>query len=300
MMATAWSGALHRRSLLPRQRERRELGRGVGARPRRLALGIAVDELGGVRPDQQREAHQLLHHVDDAVVVGRGLHPAVGAELLEGLGDARLVRDGEHPHPAPEQAQAVHGVEALRAARDLHDGERAALRRPHRAEAERQVVDLRLHQPGDLAVALGAAPDHALGPDRVLAQLVDRRMVVAGDLVGKRQVRGVEDPHLGAEVAQEPRGLLGGEPRVGALPERAVEQQDARRVVVRAEAEAGPAQREARVERRKVVGIGERAQACHRATSRARLGLSPETSARRGGARPAPAGSAPAPRPAGR
>ena len=111
-----------------------------------------------------------------------------------------------------------------------------------------------------------------LGPERVLAQLVDRRMVVAGDLVGKRQVRGVEDAHLGAEVAQEPRGLLGGEPRVGALPQRAVEQQDARRVVVRAEAEPGPARREARVEGRQVVGIGKRAQSCHAATCGRQLG----------------------------
>ena len=106
MMATAWSGALHAERFWRAQGERGEIGRGVGARACSLALGIAVDKLGGVRSDQQREAHQLLHHVDDAVVVGRGLHPAVGVELLERLGDARLVRDGEHPHPAPEEAQA--------------------------------------------------------------------------------------------------------------------------------------------------------------------------------------------------
>ena len=106
------------------------------------------------------------------------------------LATLRLVGDREHPHPAPEQAQLVDGVEALRAARDLHDRERPALRRAHRAEAQRRLVDLRLHQAGHLAVALGAAPDHALGPERELAQLLDFADGRRGDLVGQRQVRG--------------------------------------------------------------------------------------------------------------
>src|SRR3546814_4982505 len=34
---------------------------------------------------------------------------------------ARLVGNGEHPHPAPEETQGVHRIEGLRAAANLHD-----------------------------------------------------------------------------------------------------------------------------------------------------------------------------------
>jgi hypothetical protein len=46
------------------------------------------------------------------------------------------------------------------------------------------VIDLRLHDAGDLAVPLRAAPDLALRPHRQFAQLVNGRMIVARDLVG--------------------------------------------------------------------------------------------------------------------
>src|SRR3546814_15416878 len=54
-------------------------------------------------------------------------------------------------------------VERLRPARHLHHRERAALRRAHAADLERQVIDLRLHDCADLAVAFGAAPHHQIG-----------------------------------------------------------------------------------------------------------------------------------------
>src|SRR3546814_9996990 len=48
---------------------------------------------------------------------------AVLVELLERHSNARLVGDGEHAHPPPEQPQRVDRVERLRSARNLHDGQ---------------------------------------------------------------------------------------------------------------------------------------------------------------------------------
>jgi len=44
------------------------------------------------------------------------------------------------------------------------------------------MVDLRFHDPGDLSVPLGAAPDVTFGPERMLPQFFDRRMIVIGML----------------------------------------------------------------------------------------------------------------------
>jgi hypothetical protein len=118
-----------------------------------------------------------------------------------------------------------------------------------------QIVDLRLHQPGDLTVPFGTAPDHSLRPDRVLAQFADRRMVVACHLVGKRHVGRIEDPHLGTEEAQQAPSFLGGKPGVGTRPQRAVKQQDSRGVLLRPQSEAGPLRDKPGIERRQMVGI---------------------------------------------
>ncbi|MNX55154.1 hypothetical protein D3C86_859050 [compost metagenome] len=103
-----------------------------------------VHQLSGVDAGQDGEAHQFLHHIDDAVVVTGRRHAAVLVELREGLGHAGLVGDGDHPHPAAQQAQGVDRVETLRAAGDLHDRQGAALGRAHAAHVERQVVDLQI------------------------------------------------------------------------------------------------------------------------------------------------------------
>ena len=59
------SGALTRRRSNGLQPDPRfELLRAV------LALAVTVGEIGGNVPGQQREFHQLFHHVDDPVVVG--------------------------------------------------------------------------------------------------------------------------------------------------------------------------------------------------------------------------------------
>src|SRR3546814_8977440 len=86
-----------------------------------------------------------------------------------------------------------------------------------------------LHHPRDLAMSLGAAPDMALAPHRMLAQLMNRVVIVAGDLVGQRQCGGIEDTGLGAEELEQARGFLNAETRNGPLAQRSVEQQYARR-----------------------------------------------------------------------
>jgi len=95
----------------------------------------------------------------------------------------------------------------------------------------------------------------------MLAQFLDGRVVVVGDQIGQRQVRRIEDARLAAEELEQARGLFDDEPRIGAFAQAAVEQQDARRWVERAEAERGLRADIFRAERRKMGGIGERAQA---------------------------------------
>src|SRR5688500_3847466 len=123
------------------------------------ALGITVGEVGGPITQEQRELHQLFHHVDDTVVVGRGLHSAGLVAFGGGLRDRRLVGNRDHPHPAPEYTKLIDRVETLGPAGDLHDGKRSALRRAYAALRKRQPVNLRLHDAGHRAVALRSAPD---------------------------------------------------------------------------------------------------------------------------------------------
>ena len=92
-------------------------------------------------------------------------------------------------------------------------------------------------------------------------------MIVAGDLVGKGQVGGVEDPGFGAEIAQQARGLLDGEPRERAGAQRAVQQQDARRMRPRGENAGQVAGGAIRIERGQEVGVLERADSHDGSTS---------------------------------
>src|SRR3546814_5035760 len=106
---------------------------------------------------QNGEADEFLHYIDDPVIIARWFHASVGVELVERLGDARLIRDREHAHPSPKDAKCVDAVERLRARRNLHHRQRTTLCRSHSPHVERQVIDLRFHDAGDLAVPLGAA-----------------------------------------------------------------------------------------------------------------------------------------------
>src|SRR5690606_24206005 len=99
-----------------------------------LAFGVTIRQVVGAVTQQPGELHQLLQHVDDTVVIGRLLHAIVLVKLQPRLRHRRLVGDGEHAHPATKDAQLVDGIERLRAAADLHDRKRLALRWPYRTD----------------------------------------------------------------------------------------------------------------------------------------------------------------------
>ena len=80
---------------------------------------------------------------------------------------------------------------------------------------------------------LRRAPDLPLGPQGEFSEFSHSGMV-SGHTVDYRQVTGIKDPSLDAEPGEEALGLQRQEPAVGALPKRAVEQQDERRVRARA------------------------------------------------------------------
>src|SRR3546814_11795754 len=96
------------------------------------------------------------------------------------------------------------------------------------------MVDLRFHDAGDLAVPFGTAPDHALGPERMLAKLMHRRVIIVLDLVGEREIGRIEDPHFGAEEDEQPGRFLDRETTERPLAQRAVEAEDARFQIGRA------------------------------------------------------------------
>jgi hypothetical protein len=76
------------------------------------------------------------------------------------------------------------------------------------------MINLRLHDAGDLSVPLRAAPDLALGPYRQLSQLTHCRVVVALDLIGKRQVRWVKYAWFAPKEAQQACRLFDHQARV--------------------------------------------------------------------------------------
>ena len=94
----------------------------------------------------------------------------------------------------------------------------------------------------------------------MLAQLMHRVVIVAGDLVGQRQGGGIEDPGLGAEELEQARGFLDAEPRKGPLAQRSVEQQYARRRIARPQAQGWLLDRIGAVEIWKIGRISKRAQ----------------------------------------
>src|SRR3546814_18584882 len=61
------------------------------------------------------------------------------------------------------------------------------------------------------------APHMALGPHGQLEQLMDGGMIVTADLIGQRQVEGIENAGFGTEELQQARGFLDAQARIGAL-----------------------------------------------------------------------------------
>src|SRR5690606_32657387 len=159
-------------------------------------------------------------------VIRRWLHPAVGIELFERLGNGRLVRNGDHPHPAPKDAELTDRVERLRPARDLHDRQGLTLGWPHRADCQRYPVDLGFHDTGHRTMALGTDPYLALRPFGKLAQFLHLG-VADGSLIWQRKPFRIENANLASEMLQQTLGLKGEQSAVRYLPKRSVEDQDA-------------------------------------------------------------------------
>ncbi len=79
------------------------------------------------------------------------------------------------------------------------------------------MVDLRLHDASDLAMAFGAAPQLRFGPQGMLPQFMHGGMIVVLHLIGQRQVGRIEDACLAAEILQQACRLLDREARVRAF-----------------------------------------------------------------------------------
>jgi len=99
------------------------------------------------------------------------------------------VEDGEHPHPAAQQAERVDGVQQQRAAGHLHVLERASLCRSQALHLQRQMIDLSLHDADAPALPLRTAPDLPFRPHRQLTRFMHGGMINAGHRIGQGQIR---------------------------------------------------------------------------------------------------------------
>src|SRR3546814_15849532 len=104
------------------------------------------------------ESHQLFGNIHYPGVIARRQHAAGLVELLIGLGDARLVRNGDHPHPPSEDAQRVDAVERLRSRRDRHHRERATLPWTPPLISSRTLIHLRLQFAGNMPLDYATEP----------------------------------------------------------------------------------------------------------------------------------------------
>lgn len=114
-----------------------------------LSLTISIAKQVKTRPHQQTKLDQFLHAIHQPISIGAGQKSTspvffcvFGGKLGVCLREGALVGDGEHAHPATENAQRIYGVEGLRAAGDLGKGEGAALGGAHGTGGKRDPVDL--------------------------------------------------------------------------------------------------------------------------------------------------------------
>src|SRR3546814_9477865 len=85
-------------------------------------------------------------------------------------------------------------------------------------------------------------------------------MIVSLDLIGHRQIGGIENPRFAAEELEQTRRLFHHKPRIGPFAQGSVEQQDARRRSEIPQAQGWTPMNIVRLERWKTVGIGKRPQ----------------------------------------
>src|SRR3546814_10347761 len=89
------SGVCPKSTSASTDRDAGEIRGRINDHSRFLPLGIAVHQRIRVRPQQHREADQLLHHIDDAIIIARRPHPPGLVKLVERLRYRRL-RSEEH------------------------------------------------------------------------------------------------------------------------------------------------------------------------------------------------------------
>src|SRR5690606_8390517 len=69
-----------------------------------LSFTIAIHKIRCDIPREQGELYQLLHDINDTIIVRRRPHAPRIVELLVRLGYRRLIGYCQHPHPAAQQA----------------------------------------------------------------------------------------------------------------------------------------------------------------------------------------------------
>src|SRR3546814_7523740 len=77
------SGVCPKSTSASTDRDAGEIRGRINDHSRFLPLGIAVHQRIRVRPQQHREADQLLHHIDDAIIIARRPHPPGLVKLVE-------------------------------------------------------------------------------------------------------------------------------------------------------------------------------------------------------------------------
>lgn len=100
-----------------------------------------------VGPHEEGVLYKLLHAIHQSVPVTTGHKSLISwltviGEMCIRFRDRRLIRNSEHAHPPAEKAQRVDGVERLRAATHLRNGEGPALRWTYTPGSQRDPVDL--------------------------------------------------------------------------------------------------------------------------------------------------------------
>src|SRR5690606_25472521 len=111
-----------------------------------------------------------------------------------------------HSHPASKDTHLVYGVETLGASGHFHHGKGLPLRRALGSKAERNPVDLRLHDARHRTVPFGADPHHTFCPIGEIAKLFHLWMIGFGT-IRQRQTSWVKGADVATEPSKQPSGL---------------------------------------------------------------------------------------------
>lgn len=156
-----------------------------------------------MRPREQGEFHQLLCNVHHASSQVRGFHTVIVVKFRERLWYARLIGNGDHPHPASQKAEGVDRIERLRASGYFGNSQRPPLSRSHASRRQGDPVDLALHEAGDCAVLFGGDPDLPFGPVREVSEFQDLFVFFVVRDVVRWEAGGVVDAAVATEFFQQ-------------------------------------------------------------------------------------------------